>query len=165
MKLNEIKEVGFYTTDLKNRKVIYEVLENTDKVWLKEEPEEILLIDEWTYIYDDNNDRKVYECIGGNLISVKFAEPIEVVKITDTKYSTPYGNSGTLMNEEKPTYKELLKELVNKDRATIGDLKEIRDRLCFNGAESDTLNTIINDFEKDIKNYEKLFEDELKQDD
>lgn len=165
MKLNEIKEVGFYTTDLKNREVIYEVLENTDEVWLKEEPDEKLLIDEWTYVYDDNNDRKVYECMGGNLISVKFAEPIKVIKITDVKYSTPYGNSGTLMHEEKPTYKEILKELVNKDKATIGDLKEIRDRLCFNGAESDTLNTIINDFEKDIKNYEKLFEEELKQDD
>lgn len=154
MKLNEIKEVGFYTTDLKNREVIYEVLENTDDVWLKEEPDETLLIDEWTYIYDDNDDRKVYECIGGNLTSVKFAEPVNVIKITDVKYSAPYGNSGTLMREEKPTYKELLKELVNKDMATICDLKEIRDRLCFNNVENDALNTIIKNFEKDIKEYE-----------
>lgn len=157
MKLNEIKEVGFYTTDLKNKEVIYEVLENTDEVWLKEEPDETLLIDEWTYTGIDAHDRKVYKCLGGNLISVKFAEPIKVIKITDTKYSTPYGNSGAFMHEEKPTYKELLKELVNKDRTTISDLKEIRERLCYGGAEYDTLNKIINDFEKDIKNYEKLF--------
>lgn len=154
MKLNEIKEVGFYTTDLKNREVIYEVLENTDDVWLKEEPDEMLLIDEWTYIYDDNDDRKVYECIGGNLTSVKFAEPVNVIKITDVKYSAPYGNFGTLMREEKPTYKELLKELVNKNIATICDLKEIRDRFCFNDVENDALNTIIKNFEKDIKEYE-----------
>lgn len=154
MKLNEIKEVGFYTTDLKNREVIYEVLENTDAVWLKEEPDETLLIDEWTYIYDDNDDRKVYKCIGGNLTSVKFAEPVNVIKITDVKYSVPYGNSGTLMHEEKPTYKELLKELVNKDIATICDLKELRDSPFSNGVENDVLNIIIKDFEKDIKEYE-----------
>lgn len=156
IKLNEVTETGYYTTNLKNKKIIYEVIENTDEVWLHDEPNEKLLIDTWTYVYDDNDDRKVYECMGGNLISVKFAEPIRVIKITDTKYSTPYGNSGAFMHEEKTTYKELLKELVNKDIATICDLKEIRDRLCFNGAESDTLNTIINDFEKDIKNYEEL---------
>lgn len=159
MKLNEIKEVGFYTTDLRNREVIYEVLENTD-----EEPDETLLIDEWTYTYDDNDDRKVYECIGGNLTSVRLAEPVNVIKITDTKYSTFYGNSGAFMHEEKPTYKERLKELVNKDRATINDLKKVRDMLCFYGAENYTLNTIINDLEKDIENYERYFE-ELKQDD
>lgn len=128
MKLNEIKEAGFYTTDLKDRKVIYEVLENTDEVWLKEEPDETLLIDEWTYVYDDNNDRKVYECMGGNLTPVKFAEPIKVIKITDTKYSTPYGNSGAFMHEEKPTYKERLKktqELELEVRRENTKLKEL----------------------------------------
>lgn len=156
MKLNEVKEVGFYTTNLKKRDVIYEVIENTDENWLRDEPDETLLIDTWTYIYDDNDDRKVYECFGGNLVSVKFAEPIRVFKIKDTKYSTPYGNSGTLMREDKPSYKELLKELIEKDIATISDLKQIYDRLCFGGVESDSLHCIIRDFEKDIKHYEEL---------
>lgn len=154
IKLNEVTETGYYTTSLKNKKIIYEVIKNTDEVWLKEEPDEKLLIDTWTYVYDDNNDRKVYECMGGNLVSVKFAEPVKVIKITDTKYSIPYGNCGAFMHEEKPTYKELLKELVKKDIETIGDLKAIRDRLCSDGAEYDTFTKIINDFEKDLKEYE-----------
>ena len=155
MKLNKVKEVGFYTTDLKNRKIIYEVLENTDKCWLKEEPDETLLIDEWTYQGIDAHDRKVYECIGGNMVSVKYAENIDVVKITDTNYTTPSGNSGTIIREDKPTYKELLRELIEKDIGTICDLKEIYERITFNGVECDSLKRIILDFEKDIREYEK----------
>lgn len=154
MKLNEIKEVGFYAADLKNREVIYEVLENTDEVWLKEEPDETLLIDEWTYTGIDAHDRKVYECLGGNLIGVKFADNIDVVKITDVDYTTPYGNSGTIIREDKPTYKELLKELIEKDIGTICDLKQIYERITFNGVECDSLECIIRDFEKDIREYE-----------
>lgn len=155
MKLNEIKEVGFYTTDLKNRKVIYEVLENTDEVWLKEEPDETLLIDEWTYTGIDAHDRKVYECLGGNLIGVKFADNIDVTKITDVDYTTPYGNSGTIIREDLPTYKELLLELIEKDIGTICDLKEIYEQITANGVCYERLNNLIKDFEKDLQDYER----------
>ena len=122
MKLNEIKEVGFYTTDLKNREVIYEVLENTDEVWLKDEPDKTLLIDEWTYTGTDTNDRKVYQCLNGNLIGVKFADDIDVVKITDVNYTTPYGNSGTIIREDKPTYAiNLWEKTITKINYDVGD--------------------------------------------
>jgi hypothetical protein len=156
VKLNEVKEIGFYTTNLKKRKIIYEVIKNTDEQWLKDEPNEVLLIDTWTFIGKDSDDRRKYECLGGNMTSVKFAEPIKVFKITDTTYTEPYGNCGAFMHEKRKSYKELLKELIEKDIGTICDLKEINERLYSTGAESDTLNTIIKDFEKDIKRYEEL---------
>ena len=54
MKLNEITETGYYTCELDaERETIFEVIKNTDEVWLKEAPEQTLLIDEWTYEYTD----------------------------------------------------------------------------------------------------------------
>lgn len=46
--LKEVTETGFYCyIDDTERSYIYEVTNNTDKEWLKEDPEAKLLIEEW----------------------------------------------------------------------------------------------------------------------
>lgn len=102
--LNEITETGFYCViDDKEKEIIFEVINNTDDVWLKESPEDKYLIDEWLYNYTDYDDRKVYGT-SGNLISVRTASPCEVYKLK-SKYKM-YGQSGQYLIEDKPTYKE-----------------------------------------------------------
>ena len=122
MKLNEITETGYYTCELDTeRETIFEVIRNTDEVWLKEAPEQTLLIDEWTYKYTDEDGRKHYEIYGGNLVSVVNAEPFDVVKITDTKYTMDVSDptiaskcNGTSMMEDKPTRLEIAEQQLNK---------------------------------------------------
>lgn len=122
MKLNEITETGYYTCELDTeRETIFEVIKNTDEVWLKEAPEQTLLIDEWTYEYTDEDGRKHYEIYGGNLVSVVNAEPFDVVKITDTKYTMDVSDStiaskcnGTSMMEDKPTRLEIAKQQLDQ---------------------------------------------------
>lgn len=122
MKLNEITETGYYTCELDTeRETIFEVIRNTDEVWLKEAPEQTLLIDEWTYEYTDEDGRKHYEIYGGNLVSVINAEPFDVVKITDTKYTMDVSDStiaskcnGTSMMEDKPTRLEIAKQQLDQ---------------------------------------------------
>ena len=122
MKLNEITETGYYTCELDTeRETIFEVIKNTDEVWLKETPEQTLLIDEWTYEYTDEDGRKHYEIYGGNLVSVVNAEPFDVVKITDTKYTMNVSDptiaskcNGTSMMEDKPTRLEIAEQQLNK---------------------------------------------------
>lgn len=107
MKLNEITETGFYcVVDDTERSYVFEILNNTDKNWLKKNPKATLLIDEWIYDYTDYDDRKVYGT-GGNLVAICFAiSNAQVYKIEDMKYKI-YGNSGQYLIEDKPTYKEL----------------------------------------------------------
>lgn len=127
MKLNEITEIGFYTGELDNkREIIYEVIENTDEEWLKEIPEQKLLIDEWTYEYTDEDNRKHYEIYGGNLVAVVNAEPIDVIKITDTKYTMDVSDptiaskcNGTAMMEAKPTRLEIAQQQLNQLKAEL----------------------------------------------
>ena len=122
MKLNEITETGYYTCELDTeRETIFEVIKNTDEVWLKEAPEQTLLIDEWTYKYTDEDGRKHYEIYGGNLVSVVNAEPFDVAKITDTKYTMDVSDptiaskcNGTSMIEDKPTRLEIAEQQLNK---------------------------------------------------
>ena len=122
MKLNEITETGYYTCELDTeRETIFEVIKNTDEVWLKEAPEQTLLIDEWTYEYTDEDGRKHYEIYGGNLVSVVNAEPFDVVKITDTKYTMDVSDStiaskcnGTSMMEDKPTRLEIAEQQLDQ---------------------------------------------------
>ena len=125
MKLNEITETGYYTCELDTeRETIFEVIKNTDEVWLKEAPEQTLLIDEWTYEYTDEDDRKHYEIYGGNLVSVVNAEPFDVVKITDTKYTMDVSDptiagkcNGTSMMEDKPTRLEIAEQQLDQLKA------------------------------------------------
>lgn len=106
--INEINETGFYcAVDDTERLYIYEVINNTDEGWLKENPDATLLIDEWIYDYTDNDDRKIYST-SGNLVALCFEKSTcEVIKITDTAYKI-YGGFGQYLIEDKPTYKEQL---------------------------------------------------------
>lgn len=132
MKLNKVTETGFYTGELDTeREIIFEVIENTDEVWLKETPEQKLLIDEWTYKYTDEDNRKHYEIDGGNLVSVVNAEPFDVVKITDTKYTMDVSDptiaskcNGTVMMEDKPTRLEIAQEQLNQLKTENEGLKK-----------------------------------------
>lgn len=112
MKLNEIIDPGYYQS-LEDKKTIYEVIQNTDKEWLNETPEQKLLIDEWTFSHVDSDDRTVYEVCGGNLVAVQHANPVEVVKIK-TKFIMTDKLFGLKMREDKPSYKEQVKGLKNK---------------------------------------------------
>lgn len=124
MKLNEITETGYYTCELDTeRETIFEVIKNTDEVWLKEAPEQTLLIDEWTYEYTDEDGRKHYEIYGGNLVSVVNAEPFDVVKITDTKYIIS-GKMGTHLMEDKPTRLEITEHQLKHKEQECEELKE-----------------------------------------
>ena len=124
MKLNEITETGYYTCELDTeRETIFEVIKNTDEVWLKEAPEQTLLIDEWTYEYTDEDGRKHYEIYGGNLVSVVNAEPFDVVKITDTKY-TISGKMGTHLMEDKPTRLEIVEQQLKHKEQECERLKK-----------------------------------------
>ena len=124
MKLNEVTETGYYTCELDaERETIFEVIKNTDEVWLKEAPEQTLLIDEWIYKYTDEDGRKHYEIYGGNLVSVVNAEPFDVVKITDTKYSIS-GIAGTHLMEDKPTRLEIAEQQLKQLKADNKQLKE-----------------------------------------
>lgn len=154
MKLNEIKKVGFYTDDLQKRETIFEVIENTDSVWLKEEPECKLLIDTWSYDYTDDNDTKHYQC-DGTLREPRFAEQIEVFEIKDMKYEV-YGNSGACMREKRKTYKENYFSLLDGDKGTLEHLKNILPMIEFNIVAYDYLSKVIDDMEKSLKEYEVL---------
>lgn len=149
MQLNEIKKVGFYTDDLEKMETIFEVIENTDSVWLKEEPECKLLIDTWSYDYTDDNDNKHYQC-DGTLVQPSFAEQIEVFEIEDMKYEV-YGNSGACMREKRKTYKEKYLSLLDGDKGTLEHLKKILPMIEDNGVAYDYLEKVIKDIEKDIK--------------
>lgn len=111
MKLNEITEIGFYCSPYDDkRNYIYEVINNTDEEWLKDAPDQKLLIDEWIFDYIDNDDRYHYGT-AGNLISVLNADDIEVVKITDKKYKIE-GGCGEYLIEDKLSYKEKLNKIL-----------------------------------------------------
>lgn len=132
MKLSEVTETGFYTGELDiERETIFEVIKNTDEVWLKETPEQTLLIDEWTYKYTDEDGRKHYEIYGGNLIAVVNAEPFDVVKITDTKY-TISGKFGTHLMEDKPTRLEIAEQQLDQLKKSNKELKKENERLNVN---------------------------------
>lgn len=149
MKLNEIKKVGFYTDDLQTRETIFEVIENTDSVWLKDEPECKLLIDTWSYDYTDDNDIKHYQC-DGTLIQPRFAEQIDVFEIKDMKYEV-YGNSGGCMKEKTKTYKEKYLSLLDSDQGTLEHLKKILPIIEHNKVAYEHLEKVIEDMEKRYK--------------
>lgn len=139
MKLNEVKKVGFYTTNLAKRETLYEVIKD----------KEILLIDTWTYDYTDADDRKHYEC-DGSMYSVEFADEIEVFEVKDTNYNVS-GSSGSHLTESKPTYKEKFNMLLKGDKETIKDLEKILPMIEFNTVAYDYLGKVIKDFKEDLR--------------
>lgn len=120
MKLNEIKEVGFYREENdSDRKIIFEIYKNGDREWLEKDPNATLLLDTWIYEYKDENDRKRYFA-NGDLSAVYLDETsINVIKIEDTNYKI-FGEYGHLLVEDKPTYKEQLKNF----EARVKELEE-----------------------------------------
>lgn len=60
MKLQDIKKKGFYW-NLNNKKIIYEVYQNTLKSWLEERPQDDLIVDVWEYDYTEDDGSIVYE--------------------------------------------------------------------------------------------------------
>ncbi len=109
MKLNKITETGFYkAVNDEKPNFIFEVIENTDDNWLKDEPNAKLLVDEWGYEYTDTDDRRHYETFG-NLIQVQYADAIEVCKMSENFIVSE--KPGIHLIEDKPTYKEQYKKL------------------------------------------------------
>ena len=125
MKLNEITETGFYTGKLDTEgATIFEIIKNTDEDWLKEAPEQTLLINEWTYYDIDEDGRKHYEIYGGNLVAVINAEPFDVVKIMDMRYIIS-GKMGTHLMEDKPTRLEIAEQQLRAKEQECEELKKI----------------------------------------
>lgn len=119
MKLNQIQEPGFYIqpTDTQ-RHVIFEVIKNDNEEWLEECPEKTLLVDTWVYDHTDENDRKIYEC-DGLLTWVQSEDAIDVIKLADKNKFKVIGAMGATLIEDKPTYKEILQNLVEQMKNDI----------------------------------------------
>lgn len=117
MKLNEIKEPGFYVKvdDQEDRKTIFEVFPNTDKKWLKEDPEQTLLLDTWKYDYLSVDDIKYYYS-DLTVTPIVFASATEVVKIP-SKYKQ--GDFDYILHEDKPTYKQAVQNLIEQMKNDI----------------------------------------------
>lgn len=112
MKLNEVKEIGFYKAIKDERpNYIFEVIKNTNKEWLKDNPKAIFLVDEWGYEYTDDDDRRHYETFG-SLMQVQNADEIEVEKMTENFVIS--GQTGNHLTEDKPTYKEKYLKIKNQ---------------------------------------------------
>ena len=130
MKLNEIKKVGFYRAiNDKKPNYIFEVFKNTDKEWLKDNPQAKLLVDEWGYEYTDEEDRRHYETFG-RLMQVQNADKIEVKKMTESFVIS--GKSGNHLTENKPTYKEkciLMQKLCKNQDLELQRLKAENEEL------------------------------------
>lgn len=107
MKIKDITETGFYIMlaykDTEDE-IIYEALENTDKEWLKDNPDEKIVIDEWYFDHEENG-KKVYQTSGGiYALGLDLAE-IEVEKV-DGRYEI-YGPSGAFLKELPTTLKKV----------------------------------------------------------
>lgn len=137
MKLYEVKEPGFYTMD-KTRGLIFEVMNKED---------ETLFVDEWIFDYTDDDDISHYEY--GHSYPIKYAAPIDVYKIEDTKYKV----DNVYMREDKLTYKQKFFNLLEQDKGTISSLREVLTMVEANGVTCDYLRKIIEDFEKSIEEF------------
>ena len=106
--LKDINETGFYcAVDDTERLYLYEVINNTNKEWLKKDSHAKLLIDEWIYDYTDYDDRKVYFTSGNLEATYNNISTGKVYKIEDTKFKI-YGKCGQFLVEDKLTYKDQL---------------------------------------------------------
>lgn len=127
IKLNEVSEPGFYVAeDDEERLYLYEVLENTDEEWLKEEPDAILLVEEWIYSYTDYDDRKIYE-LSSTLQYIEQADSSNVIKL-ENKFKL-FGQAGLYLIEDKPTYKELYMQLLEINKMLEQENQELKNKL------------------------------------
>lgn len=131
MQINEIKEVGYYCQVGDTEPLgIYEVIKNTDEEWLKNNPKDIFLIDEWIYKYKDHDDRKVY-ITSGTLINPNIVSySIEVEKINNTKYKL-LENDAIFLIEDKPTYKEQLEMSQARVKELEEEIKNLKEEIDY----------------------------------
>lgn len=151
MKINEIKEVGYYCQVGDTERLgIYEVIKNTDKEWLKNNPKDIFLIDAWVYNYKDHDDRKVYTT-GGTLINPNIVNcSFEVEKINNIKYKL-LENDGMFLIEDKPTYKEQLQRKEQALNAILELVEENKNTCQYQGICKSILD-IINEAKRTANN-------------
>ena len=101
MKIKDITETGFYIIpEFVNTEdeQIFEVIENTDKVWLKEEPNAKLLVDCWYFDHIEDN-VKIFQT-EGNLQTLYFDLANIDVEKTDRRFEV-FGNMGAFLREIK----------------------------------------------------------------
>lgn len=137
MILSEVKEPGFYCSPGDtDRQVICEVYVNTseDEEFRKNDP---LLVDEWIYDYTNMDGNIKYYQTHGLVCRLYEYENVEVIKL-DQKYKV----QSDIMWEDKPTYKEILKQLKEQMEKDIVRLE--------NGDYDK------NDFICDIKDYLRI---------
>ena len=94
MKLQDIKKKGFYWNP-NNKKIIFEVYQNTLKSWLEERPQDDLIVDIWEYDYKDDNGNLIYGTDAVPL-SREFCSDVEVKAITEYNCQV-VGESGTTL--------------------------------------------------------------------
>ena len=89
MKVKDITKIGFYKIS-GNPEIILEVLKNTDKEWLKEKPEDNLIIDEWIYDYTEpETNCRIYQTSGGlfsrylDYAEIDIEKQICILKLSD----------------------------------------------------------------------------------
>lgn len=99
MKVKDITETGFYTipeyVDTENEQ-IFEVIKNTDKKWLKENPNANLLIDTWYFDYKDG-ETKIFQTEGNLQVLYLDLSNIDVEK-TNRRFEI-FGNMGAFLKE------------------------------------------------------------------
>lgn len=152
MKINEISKTGFYSSEPNEPTFIFEVIENTDESWLKENPDAKFLIDTWLYDYTDENDRRIYQTDGSLEPVGNATYNVDVEEITETKFKMIL--RGNQLIEDKPTYKELAnryKEIMDYTESTINNFMGCMwDESCSSCNHGNCLDTILNKI-KEIK--------------
>lgn len=144
MKLIDVTEEGYYKPIAQDSHILYRVSKNTDKVWLKENPNDTLLVDTWLYTSSDPGGKSCY-IRQGDIHPITAEQPIEVEKVRQ-KYQVA-GIRGEALFELQPTYKDRLEDL-------IGQIK--LDITRYEHGDYDK-----NDFICDLKDYIRNYGDEL----
>lgn len=117
MKIKDIIEVGFYKEKSDSRpNYIFEVLRNTDKIWLEEDPRATLLVDRWIYDFTDSDDRRHYVADGSLTTVYLDMSDCELEKVTEN--FKVQGDYGTELVEDIPTYKQRYRDLLVELEAT-----------------------------------------------
>lgn len=100
MKVKDITETGFYVfPNLENTEdeVIFEVIENSDEEWVKQNPNAKLLVDEWCFDTVEKGHR-IYQTSGN--LQVLYLDLAECdVEKTDRKFKV-FGNMGAFLKEK-----------------------------------------------------------------
>lgn len=150
--LKDINETGFYcAVDDTERLYLYEVINNTNKKWLKKDSQAKLLIDKWIYDYTDYDDRKVYFTSGNLEATYNNISTGKVYKIEDTKFKI-YGNYRQFLVEDKLTYKEQLARKTQENEELENKIKKLRKNLALEIEINDRYRKALEEIEQVINN-------------